>query len=55
MGRKSLNRTYEEMLELQRLTANEYYKNNKDSVNERRRAKYQQLKKTGIKNKIRTP
>jgi hypothetical protein len=44
MGRKSLNRTYGQVLEIKRQLALSYYKNNRDVVNEKRRKKYQQLK-----------
>jgi len=52
MGRKSLNRTYKELLELRRVAANEYYKNNKDVISEKRKIKYQKLKNDSIKQNI---
>jgi len=50
MGRKSYNRTYEEILELKRVRANHYYKLNREMINQKRRSDYQRLK-TGNKNK----
>jgi len=44
MGRKSLNRTYEEILKLKRINANNYYKLNKELVNKKRRKLYNDLK-----------
>lgn len=52
MGRKSLNRTYEELLELRRVAANEYYKLNRDIISEKRRIKYQKLKNDSLKQNI---
>ena len=49
MGRKSLNRTYKEMLEIQRNKANEYYRLHRDEVNRKRRKKYSKLKDDSIK------
>ena len=52
MGRKSFNRTYEEMLEERRIAANEYYRLHKNEVNKKRRLKYQKLKHDSlVKNK----
>jgi hypothetical protein len=45
MGRKSHNKTYEQMLEEKRIRAIEYYRKNRDSVNAKRRATYEKLKK----------
>jgi hypothetical protein len=49
MGRKSLNRTYGQVLEIKRQLALSYYKNNRDVINEKRRKKYQQLKMESLK------
>ena len=48
MGRKSLNRTYEQLLEHRRLLANKYYAINRDSVNQKRRAIYNKLKNDSL-------
>jgi hypothetical protein len=48
MGRKSHNKTYEQMLEEKRIRAIEYYYNNRDAVNKKRRAAYEKLKKKTI-------
>jgi hypothetical protein len=51
MGRKSLNLSYEEMLEKKRNQANKYYSSNRDMINKKRREKYNMLKnKTVNKN-----
>ena len=52
MGRKSLNRTYEEMLEIKRRTSNEYYKLHRNRIVEKRRTDYQKLKNDSIKQNI---
>ena len=50
MGRKSHNKTYEEILEEKRIRALEYYYKNRDSVNSKRRSAYEKLKKEAEKN-----
>lgn len=45
MGRKSHNKTYEQILEEKRTRALEYYYKNRDDVNAKRRATYEKLKK----------
>jgi len=52
MGRKSLNRTYDEMLESKRRTSNEYYKIHKDEILKKRNDKYQKLKNDSLKQNI---
>ena len=52
MGRNSLNRTYEEILEINRIRANEYYTNHKEEIKEKYREKYEKLKHDSlVKNK----
>lgn len=45
MGRKSHNKTYEQVLEEKRTRAIEYYRKNRDVVNAKRRTQYEKLKK----------
>lgn len=44
MGRKQIYKTYEQLLAVNKLRANEYYAKNKDVVNKKRRERYKQLK-----------
>ena len=44
MGRKSYNKTYEQILEENRLRAREYYSKNKDEINKKKMEKYYALK-----------
>jgi len=48
MGRKSHNLTYEQLLDKSRKRALKYYNNHKDSVNKKRREKYELLKRGGV-------
>ena len=48
MGRKSLNRTYEEMLDHKRIKANEYYKLHREEINKKRTEKYNKLKNDSL-------
>jgi hypothetical protein len=50
MGRKSHNKTYEQVLEEKRTRAMEYYRKNRERVNAKRRIQYEKLKKTSEKN-----
>lgn len=49
MGRKSLHRTYEEILEIKRVNALKYYNIHKDRINSKKRKEYNQLKQTSKK------
>jgi hypothetical protein len=49
MGRKSYNRTYEEMLKLARVRALKYYNLNRDAINKKKQQDYQKLKNDSIK------
>ena len=44
MGRKPLNKSYEEILEESRQRSKEYYEENKDEVKKKRMDRYNQLK-----------
>ena len=48
MGRKSLNRTYEEMLDYKRIKANKYYAIHRDEINKKRIEKYNKLKNDSL-------
>jgi hypothetical protein len=48
MGRKSHNKTYEEVLEDKRIHAIEYYRKNRDAINEKRRSLCEKLKNSTI-------
>ena len=50
MGRKSYNKTYEQILEENRLRAREYYSKNKDEINKKKMEKYYKLKNKVFKN-----
>jgi hypothetical protein len=50
MGRKSHNKTYEQILEEKRIRAIEYYRKNRDAVNKKRRTAYEKLKKEAENN-----
>lgn len=50
MGRKSHNKTYEQILEEKRVRALKYYYSNRDEINSKRRSLYEELKKEAIKN-----
>ncbi len=50
MGRKSHNKTYKQILEEKRIRAIEYYRKNRDAVNQKRRAAYEKLKKEAEQN-----
>jgi hypothetical protein len=47
MGRKPLNKSYEEILEESRERANEYYELNKEEIKKKRMERYNQLKNGG--------
>ena len=47
MGRKPLNKSYEEVLEESRERANEYYELNKEEIKKKRMERYNQLKNGG--------
>ena len=49
MGRKSLHRTYEEILEIKRINALKYYNIHKDKINFKKRKEYTQLKQASKK------
>ena len=46
MGRKSMNRTYEELLEIKRIRANKYYSLHKEDVKKKARDRYALLKRS---------
>ena len=50
MGRKSHNKTYDQLLKEKRIRAIEYYRKNRDAVNKKRRAMYEKLKKESENN-----
>lgn len=50
MGRKSHNKTYDQLLAEKRVRAIEYYRKNRDAVNKKRRDKYEKLKKEAENN-----
>jgi hypothetical protein len=45
MGRKSHNKTYDQILEENKLRAREYYFKNKDEINKKKMEKYYKLKR----------
>lgn len=47
MGRKPLNKSYEEILQEARERAKDYYEKNKDAVKRKRMDRYNQLKQDG--------
>lgn len=49
MGRKSLNKTYEQILEQKRIYAKQYYALNKTEVNRKVMERYNKLKRQSTK------
>ena len=47
MGRKPLNKTYDEVLEESRVRSKEYYEQNKEAIRKKRMERYNQLKMSG--------
>ena len=48
MGRRFLNKSYDQVLKENRERSKIYYKNNKDSIKEKRMERYNKLKKSSI-------
>lgn len=49
MGRKSLNRTYDELLAIKNKKAKEYYHMNKEIISKKRKDKYKLLKENFLR------
>lgn len=49
MGRKSLNKTYEQILEEKRIRANKYYKDNMEECKKKALNRYNKLKSQAVK------
>ena len=50
MGRRSLNKTYDEILEQKRVYSKQYYKKNKEKINKKVMERYNKLKREAVNN-----